>query len=459
MAKKSPTNRGGWFELPDISGKAPIHKAVANKKNTIGLLRTPMVKRESKWTDETIINELKKIRSKLHHFPIDKELRAMGRTDLAATISKHGGFNKFRLLLNEEIIQVDKGFWADKTIINELKKIRSELGHFPSQKELSAMGKSGLGFAISKHGSMNKFRHLLNEEIIRTDAGFWTDETIINELKKIRSDRGYFPTKTELEVDRTDLTNAIKRHRGMNKFRLLLNEEIIRNDAGFWTNKTIIKELKEICADFHHFPTVAELRAMDNGGLVYAIIKHGGMNKFRKALGYSVSVFQEYISELASYTMKRGKKTEQIIMKILEEWCKEHGKPLPSYNVHLAKGKVIEFVCDAEKKIGIDVTNTESKSVVYRKWSRKKYQKHLDELWVVVFSDIFTKEDYDRWNEDSSSGVKVLSIYEFLEELDYAADKALLCKIGKYCACSFRTKEELKQRRQQHRQMTFEDLL
>ena len=457
----------GWHERKQpiitpkgIKNKALIHRMVAAKKGLERTLRKPMVRREPKWTDETIIEELKKIRAELGHFPTAKKLGVIGRNDLVHAMGEHGGFNKFRTLLKEKIIYVDVGFWTDETVIEELKKVRTELGYFPSDSELRAMDRSGLTHAISKRGGFNKFRTLLKEEIIQVDAGFWTDETATEELKKVRTELGHFPSDSELRViGRGDLANAISRYGSMNIFRTLLGEEITKVGAGFWTDETITKKLKSVRAELGHFPTQRELVTMGEKGLTHGIFKHGGMNKFRKALGYSVSMFEQHRSDVMSYSYKRGKKTEQMVMNILEEWCNEHEKPLPSYNVKLTKGKVIEFVCNAGKKIGIDVTNTKSKGNVHHKWSRKKYQKHLDELWVVVFSDVFTKEDYDAWNDESPDSVKVLSIYEFLEELDYAADNALRCKIEKYCACSFRTKEQLKQHRQQHRQMFIEDLL
>ncbi len=122
---------------------------------------------------------------------------------------------------------------------------------------------------------------------------------------------------------------------------------------------------------------------------------------------------------------------------------------------------VIEFVCNTGRSIGIDVTNTKNTNgkSIRNKYRHKDYSKHLDELWIVVFSDVFTSQDYDLWNDESPENVKVMSIDEFLEELDYSADEATRCKIGKFCECTFRSKEELKIHRQQHKQASIEDFL
>jgi hypothetical protein len=152
-----------------------------------------MVKGESKWTEEKTLEELKKVTTEIGHFPTLRELSAMERSDLWAAIQKHGGSNRFRERLGAEIIQAPAGFWTDEKILEKLKKIKDEIGHFPSQKELAAMDRADLQNAIQRHGGSNYFRNLLGVELIRVSAGHWTIEKILEDLKKIMDDIGHFP--------------------------------------------------------------------------------------------------------------------------------------------------------------------------------------------------------------------------------------------------------------------------
>ncbi len=233
-----------------------------------------MVKRELKWTEEKTIEELKKIKEKVGHFPTFKELNAMSQSSLGAAILKHGGSNKFRELLGEELLQVSAGFWTEEKTIEELKKIKGEIGHFPTRPEFRTLRRGDLEHAISRHGGSNRFRELLGEEIIQAPAGFWTDEKILEELKKIRAEIGHFPTPTEITAHgRTGLEAAIDRHGGSNKFRELLGEELLQVSAGFWTEEKTLDELEKAKNDIGHFPTQRELSTMERSDLWAAIQK------------------------------------------------------------------------------------------------------------------------------------------------------------------------------------------
>jgi hypothetical protein len=214
-----------------------------------------MVKGESKWTEEKTLEELKKIKEKVGHFPTFKELNAMSQSSLGAAILKHGGSNKFRELLGEELLQTPAGFWTEEKTLEELKKVKDEIGHFPTRPEFRTLGRGDLEHAIPRHGGSNRFRELLGAEIIQAPAGFWTDEKILEKLKKIKDEIGHFPSQKELAaMDRADLQNAIQRHGGSNYFRNLLGVELIRVSAGHWTIEKILEDLKKIMDDIGHFP-------------------------------------------------------------------------------------------------------------------------------------------------------------------------------------------------------------
>jgi hypothetical protein len=437
-----------YSEIRNIRGSDLLH--VIQKHGGLNKFRKffgydPLHKENGFWSDSVIIEKLMKVKNDIGHFPTRKELIDVGRNDLYSAISRHGGILKFRKLLGDEPLRSPKGFWTDKTLIQDLSKIKSEIGHFPSQKELTYLGRTDLTTAISQHGGLNKFRKLFGYESIHKPDGHWSDNIIVNDLNPIISQLGHFPTQPELKsMKRYDLASAINNQGGSNKFRTLMGYEFIKKPNGFWSDKIMVQELLKIKIDIGHFPTNDEL--IDNGhsDLTTQISQHGGINKFRELCGEHPSLYQKYRSESASYTNKRGRKTENFVKSILQDWCLQNNYPEPSYNQKISKSNIIEFVCNTNKKIGIDVTNTTTKYAITTKYRHKQYHLHLDELWIVVFSDVFIEQDYIKWNQKSPHNVRVMSIDTFLNELDYSLDEMSRDKMDKLCKCTFHTKEELK---------------
>lgn len=184
------------------------------------------------------------------------------------------------------------------------------------------------------------------------------------------------------------------------------------------------------------------MHKLNKSNLANAISVHGGFLKFRNLSGYPTSLHEKYKSELSSYIGKRGRDSELLVKGIIQDWLEIHNLPEVSCNVKLAPQNIIEFVCDIGRTIGIDVTNTDSKDIITRKWRQKDYHKNIDELWIVVFSNKFTEEDYNEWNCESPENVIIMSIDNFLENLDYSTDIELRTKVDKYKKCTFRTKRE-----------------
>lgn len=397
------------------------------------------------WTEEVILNELKTVEQKLGHFPKQVEFRRIGRNDLEGAIAKHGGLNKFRELSGHTMLKKPNGYWTEAKAIKELKVVIDRLKHFPTKAMLKSIGKRGLCIAINRHGGLNKFREKLGYKLSKKPIGYWTDKTIIKELKEIEKELNRPPVLKELKMN---LQVAVQMYGGLNRFRQMLGWDLPQKPDGFWADRTIIDELQKVIEAIRHFPTQLELMRMDRNDLQGAIAKHGGLNKFRELLGYSVSLYEQYRIECSAYSSRRGKKTEYLVEAILVEWCKQNGYSKPIRNKKLGVHNVIEFTCTVGKYIGIDVTNTKDVSgqSIRKKYLKKDYHKYLDELWIVVFSNVFKEHDYRKFNEESPDNVKVMSIDTFLEELDISTDECMRAKIDGYKNCTFRTKDEFVKR-------------
>ena len=345
------------------------------------------------------------------------------------------------------IIRKHLNFWTEETIQEEIQKVIISFGSFPTENVLINIGRKDLASAIHKNGGYPYFRHLMKYDYIKLPNHYWNDDKIKNKIYKIIKKIGHFPSNQELiDIGEGKMASAIARNRGgINKIRHDMGYELLKGSPGCWIN-VLIPEIQVIINNIGHFPSINELKNQNKNDIIGAITRNGGINELRKVMNYPISLQEKHGKY--KYTNLRGKNTEKIVIKILKDWCKIHNYPEPNYNKKLAKGNVIEIVCDVGKTIGIDVTNSKSYCghAVSNKWTNQDYHKHLNELWIVVFSNIFTKDDYIRWNNESPDNVKVFSIDDFLEELDYSVDEYTKNKIENYKSCTFHTKDKLKQR-------------
>jgi len=112
--------------------------------------------------------------------------------------------------------------------------------------------------------------------------GYWTEETILVDLKLVIEELGYFPTaKTLRIINREDLRTSIYRHGGLDHYRRLLGYKIPQKFVNYSNKLNIIYELEPIIKELGRFPLKRELLDMRKGNLANAITKHGGFIRFR----------------------------------------------------------------------------------------------------------------------------------------------------------------------------------
>ena len=248
---------------------------------------------KSKWNDNVIIEQLNNIIATIGKFPTSKDLSKINRNDIVGAIQQHGSFNRFRKLMGYNIERHTNNYWSKEVTTYELKEKVKMLGHFPTQNELCRLNEYSLLGAMSKYGGLCVFKKELGYGNA-FEKGYWNDETIIEHLKNIVSDKGGFPSNKELKTTYKTLYSTISRHGGIKKFREIMGYTI--NDVNriylpkrchnIWNNEIIIEEIKEIIADINDFPTQKYLRTNHKNKLLYAININGGINKFRLTMGY-----------------------------------------------------------------------------------------------------------------------------------------------------------------------------
>jgi hypothetical protein len=97
-----------------------------------------------------------------------------------------------------------------------------------------------------------------------------------------------FPLEKQLRSDRkSSLAFAINKYGGVNYFRKLLGFEIKKHNQHFWTEKRIIEDLKKIIAKINKFPSQNDLNNLHQTKLAAQVEHKGGFLKFQKLLGFS----------------------------------------------------------------------------------------------------------------------------------------------------------------------------
>ena len=183
-------------------------------------------------------------------FPSQVKLNEIGYGSLCVAISKyHGGLNKFRELLGEELLIKPMGYWESLgNCLDEAKSLmeKHSFDKFPSSGKLNELGYGSLCVAISKYyGGMGKFRKLLGQEELKKPNGYWNSlENTISEAKKIMEENSFdqLPSQQRLgELGYSSLGAAISNyHGGFVYFREILNEEL-----GIKSEKEHLTELLE----------------------------------------------------------------------------------------------------------------------------------------------------------------------------------------------------------------------
>jgi len=336
----------------------------------------------------------------------------------------------------------------DEEIVAKLQLVIDVIEKFPMHKDLVALKEHPLRSDIIKSGGLHKYAELMNYPSPKNINGYWTDITLDNAIKEAIKYYGYFPTQEEIKKKYKGLLSYINTNGGINLFRRKYGYEPLHVEKGHYTIDKLKEYMDKIVEKIGYFPTEHELSDIGESRLMKPIQYHGGFYKVKQILGYKTEFYKEYSSYTGSYVVKRGKSTENIVYSILKEYCSLNNLSVPKKNVRLSKGNIIEFVCNTNKTIGIDVTNTMCRHSIYHKWTKKDYYKYLDELWIVVVSDSFTEKDYTKWNNESPDNVYIYDIEEFCDELQLDLDETIKNKIDRYKSCTFHTREQYKKEKE-----------
>ena len=238
------------------------------------------------WTLETILEKYKIIMSELGHNPTSTEIKEKDSA-LFNAIDTLGGIRKIRASLKLEDYTKPNGYWTKKRVLEKSRELYQELGHLPSQKELCKLGLSILSqYTVKYFGGKRQLRKLLGDKQIRVENGYWTEERVLDETKKIVAKLGYLPSNKQLcKLGYTPLASQIGKHKnGYRYFREKLGLDQSSRQAGYWQNReNVLAEAKKLYDELGYFPTQVKLGELGLGSICKGAIDcFGGLRNLRK---------------------------------------------------------------------------------------------------------------------------------------------------------------------------------
>ena len=295
--KKGYCSREEWENSEDYPSTVTICRKFGSWGRFMESCGYPNKRHNAKhWQNfENVESTLEIITRDLGHFPTHQEVIGLGGYGgLAMAVTKyHGGYNSVRQKMGVEIKKRSNCFCENQEnfelLKSEIQEIANKLEHFPSQKDLVNLKRQDLIWGIKKKGGFRKLRDILGFEQIRNPNGYWNKKEIEKRLEQITQDIQKFPTEGDLNsLNNGDLLSAIRRNGGLSFFRQKMGYTSKQRARNYWSDLEKIKrEIEPITNTLGHFPTAEELEKMNRSDLLSAICRHhGGLTKIKEFLGF-----------------------------------------------------------------------------------------------------------------------------------------------------------------------------
>lgn len=240
-----------------------------------------------KWTKETVINELCRIRDVEGSFPTLKNI-FQARPDLYGGISRNGGSEAFAnfLSLSGREAWRERPLAEKEVMLRELENSLTPDGRIPSKAELLRSGQKELALAIEAHGGFVKAAiglglELSNPKYADPDYFWFVAKRIVDKYCGI-------PATSILRREEPYFYQALLRtYGGVSALedRFHLKQKRLRNQrAGPWSLSDIHAELMKLSESLGKFPSMRDLPSLGRADLFGAISRNGGMKEIRRKL-------------------------------------------------------------------------------------------------------------------------------------------------------------------------------
>ena len=185
----TPTGPEIRSELPTLYGA--IQKYYGGIRQVRDILGIPLERKEDGYWDDwkNVKREIERVKQEnnLDRLPSHQELLRLGETTLPAGIKSQGGYSAVRSKLGEEDRKRPRGYWKKwGNFKQELEQAISEIGHFPTQRELIENEYGAIASSTDYYGGLQKIRKRLGAPAKEKRRGHWQEwGNIEGELKKV----------------------------------------------------------------------------------------------------------------------------------------------------------------------------------------------------------------------------------------------------------------------------------
>lgn len=199
--------------------------------------------------------------------------------------------------------------WTDETIADTLAAFVGDCSTWPTRSEFRAAGLRGLREALRDHGGVQRWATEMGVDLPpsrkpppapdrsekppprRTPARewpLWNERRIQSELSAFLGGRQEWPRHREfVAAGHQQLYHAVITHGGSQAWARRMGVRWVRRPSGSpeWTEQRIRDRLTELVRGRASWPSVQEFAQAGEQGLLRAVRRHGGTDRWRRELG------------------------------------------------------------------------------------------------------------------------------------------------------------------------------
>lgn len=270
------------------------------------------------WTERTVTSALEQFLAGREEWPRYSEFVRTGRQSLYQAVRVHGGSRLWAQRMGVRWVQRTGGGgqprWNEDRVREELRIFLADRTAWPTAAEFKEAGRGSLLRAVRRCGGTETWRQEFSlpplqrpertprhrrpaaapGRLSRTSPR-WTEQRIEAAIAPLLEQLGRWPTKGEFrQAGLSRALSAVYDHGGSARWQRHFG---VMPRAGSgpvpnrtrWTEERIEGELRTLIAHTGRWPTERELREHIPPGLYSAVVRHGGVRKWRRRLANRAS--------------------------------------------------------------------------------------------------------------------------------------------------------------------------
>jgi hypothetical protein len=252
----------------------------------------------ARWDEDRLRRELEDFLKPYREWPSYREFQRRGRKHLRDMVTWCGGARRWAAKLNLPYPERRPGYavrWTEERVRSDLQGFLRGRDVWPSRLEFERAGKKPLRDAVLRTGGPRRWAREFRLPVPNQRSGstrIWTDERIERDLRRFLRGRSEWPTGSEFKAAGLgSLATAVYIYGGAERWAQRMG---VRKPAREgpptrrrWTDAQIREELRAFCGRRTSWPRYREFVAAGRGPLYRAASMRGGVELWKRELGYS----------------------------------------------------------------------------------------------------------------------------------------------------------------------------